>query len=183
MQHGSLVLLSGFCFFAASCGVRSAQSSSDSECTGTAGSLSSGLFSLNGSDPTLNSDDLSPLAQLTDGADYIGLGESVHTSGGYYQMKERVIRYLVEHGGVRALAMETPHTRAEVAADFIRTCQGDVLDALRGVFPVFADDHLRDLFLWLCQFNQRNPTDPVVFFGFDEQQPVEDYAAISNFVN
>ena len=50
----------------------------------------------------------SPLRKRIGKASVVGLGESIHTSGGYYQMKHRVFRYLVERGGFRVLAIESP---------------------------------------------------------------------------
>src|SRR4051812_1109386 len=49
-------------------------------------------------------DDLAPLWALVGDARVIGLGESIHTSGGYYATKARLIHALVEEHGVRWFA-------------------------------------------------------------------------------
>jgi erythromycin esterase-like protein len=50
------------------------------------------------------------LLSLVGDARYIGIGESVHTSGGFYAMKRRLIEDLIANQGLRVLAMETPRT-------------------------------------------------------------------------
>lgn len=55
-----------------------------------------GIYRLHGIDPDLPQNDLEPLRQILGKASIVGLGESVHTSGGYYEMKHRVFRFLAE---------------------------------------------------------------------------------------
>ena len=55
-----------------------------------------GIYRLHGSTPGLPQDDLEPLRQIIGNARIVSLGESVHTSGGYYEMKHRAFRFLVE---------------------------------------------------------------------------------------
>ncbi len=101
----------------------------------------------------------------------VGFGEAVHTGGGWYAAKATLFRHLVTHDGFRALAMETPWLRADLARDYVGSCVGDPREAADSVFPVFADNTLRDLFAWMCAWNQDHPDDPVQFTGFDSQQP------------
>src|SRR5687767_6178192 len=63
-----------------------------------------GVYRLHGSDPSLLKDDLEPLRQIIGKATIVSLGESFHTSGGYYDMKHRLFRFLVEEMGFRAFA-------------------------------------------------------------------------------
>ena len=68
-----------------------------------------------GNDPTLPLDDLEPLRQVIGNASVVGLGETIHTSGGYYRMKHRAFRFLVERMGFRVFAFESPWENAEKA--------------------------------------------------------------------
>lgn len=129
-----------------------------------------GVFPIVGSDTNLPDDDLKPFGDIVDGARVVGLGESIHTSGGYYQAKDRLIRYLVEKKGVRVFGMETPWILATAGTNYVANCQGDATAAVKSVFHVFQDTSTRDLFAWLCQFNANHPQDPVEFFGFDIQE-------------
>lgn len=141
--------------------------------------LPAGVYALAGTDVTLPDDDLAPFAALIDGVEIIGLGESIHTSGGFYALKRRLIRYLIAEHGVRVFAMETPRTQAELAAAYIERCSGTSRQAMRGIFGVFAAAATQRLFEDLCDHNRAHPDDPVRFFGFDVQQPEDDHAALS----
>jgi erythromycin esterase-like protein len=144
--------------------------------------LPPGIYPLAGDDAGLPTSDLAPLNTLLNGVQIIGLGESIHTSGGFYAMKNRVVRYLVENLGVRALAMETPRTLAETATAFIENGQGTLDDAISAVFPVFVSPDTEALFQWLSDYNRAHPGNPVYFYGFDEQQPDDDSAILQAFL-
>jgi erythromycin esterase-like protein len=145
--------------------------------------LPPGVSEVNGWSTTQSNDDLAPLGDLVGGATYVGLGESEHTSGGFYAAKNRLIRYLIETQGFRVLAMETPRTAAaEDTAPYVATCANPE-KAAKGIFNVFVDDNTVSLFEWLCAWNQSHPSDPVSFFGFDEQQPHTDGNILQSFLS
>ena len=128
-------------------------------------------------------DDLSALDPIIGDADYIGLGESVHTSGGFYGTKDRVIRYLVAEKGFRVVAVETPWVAADLVGEFVATGEGNSTTVLRNIFGVFADRHMRDLVEWLAAWNHENPDDPVAYMGFDIQQPWDDARLLRVFLD
>jgi erythromycin esterase len=154
----------------------------DAMAPSTDAGLPPGIYLLSGEDAGLPVGDLTPLQALVGSATYIGLGESIHTSGGFYAMKNRVIRYMVENLGVRAIAMETPRTQAEAASGFIEKGQGTLDDAISGVFAVFVSPDTEALFQWLSDYDSAHPSDPVYFYGFDAQQPDDDSAILQAFL-
>ncbi|MCA9492504.1 MAG: erythromycin esterase family protein [Myxococcales bacterium] len=123
-------------------------------------------------------EDLVALDEIVGDARFVGLGESVHTSGGYYEAKRQLFRHLVEHDGFRVMAMETPRTAAELASRYVATCEGVMPDAITSIFAVFADASTGDLLTWMCGWNQQHPDDPVTFTGFDVQQERQDRARL-----
>jgi erythromycin esterase len=133
-----------------------------------------GIWRLDGMDPDLPQDDLEPLRKLLHKAQVVGLGETVHTSGGYYVMKHRLFRFLVEEMGYRAFAIESPWQAAERTAQYVATCQGTPVDAARGLFSIWQSQETADFFEWMCTWNQAHPHDTISFFGFDIQQPWDD---------
>jgi len=137
-----------------------------------------GIYRLDGLDASLPHTDLAPLRQVLEGAQVVGLGETIHTSGGYYAMKHRLFRFLVEEMGFRAFAMETPWPYAERTAQYVATCQGTARDAMRGIFAVWRSTETGALLDYMCSWNQTHPTDPITFFGFDVQQPEMDGPAL-----
>ncbi len=143
-----------------------------------------GLWRLHGTDPTLPQGDLEPLRQILRGAQYVGLGESIHTSGGFYELKDRVFRFLVERLGFRAFGMETPWIRADQVEQFIQTCDGSARDAIRGIFSVWQSAEVEAMMQWMCEWNLAHPNDRVHFYGFDIQnQAPEDSAALIDFLH
>lgn len=137
-----------------------------------------GIYRLDGLDASLPQADLEPLRRILEGAQVVGLGETVHTSGGYYAMKHRLFRFLVEQMGFRAFAMETPWHWAQVTGRYVATCQGSVIDAMDYIFPVWASTETGALLEYMCTWNQQHPNDPITFFGFDTQQPEADGPAL-----
>lgn len=143
-----------------------------------------GIYRLHGSDPSLPQDDLEPLRQIIGKATIVSLGESIHTSGGYYEMKHRLFRFLVEKMGFRAFAFESPWPDADRVGRYVETCEGSADDALRGLFGVWQSTETRDMVQWMCDWNRSHSKkkDKLVFFGFDVQQPAQDGAALIAFL-
>jgi erythromycin esterase len=136
----------------------------------SAHSTPNGLYPITGFDPGLPSDDLKPFAETLDGVSIVGLGESVHTSRGYYEAKRRLIQYLTELQGFRMVLMETPMMAAFHATEYVSLCNGTADDAVTSVFNVFQDIATRDMLKNLCEYNRSHPNDRVSFFGFDIQE-------------
>src|SRR5215217_4136735 len=143
-----------------------------------------GVYRLHGSDPSLPKDDLEPLRQIVGKATIVSLGESFHTSGGYYDMKHRLFRFLVEEMGFRAFAFESPWPNADRVGQYVETCEGTPEQALTGLFGVWQSTETRDLVQWMCDWNRSHSRkkDKLVFFGFDVQQPGQDAAALFAFL-
>lgn len=145
-----------------------------------------GIYRLNGMDAGLPDGDLQPLSWIVAGASVVALGETAHTSGGYYRMKHRIFRFLVEEMRFRAFAFETTWSRADRVATYLESCrtvpQGTADDARQGLYAVWQSTETRDLIQWMCDWNQAHPGDPVTFFGFDVQQPHVDGPALLAFL-
>ncbi len=150
--------------------------------------LPSGVFAVQGTSVELDPSDLAPLDAMISSAQVVALGESVHTSGGYYEAKDRLFRYLVQEHGFRVYAFESPWEDAELVANYVQSCiQGQPSDTarnviVRGLFGVWASEETMQLVEWMCSYNQENPNDPVSFFGFDIQQPWQDGPALFDFL-
>jgi erythromycin esterase-like protein len=143
-----------------------------------------GIWSLDGHDPALPADDLEPLRQIVDKATVVGLGEAMHTSGGFHEMKDRSIRFLVEKMGFRVVAIESNWLPADRVAAYVQTCEGTPEDAMKGLFGVWQSAEIRDLVQWMCEWNRSHPKpkDRLSFFGFDIQQPEDDRRALAAFL-
>ena len=129
-----------------------------------------GLWRLYGEDPTLSgTEDLAPLRRMIGKATVVGLGEAWHTSGGFYKMKHRIFRDLVENMGFRVFAIESHWVSGEKANRYVQTCEGSPEAAINLHIPVWQSVELRDLVQWMCEWNQAHPDDRVHYLGFDVQ--------------
>lgn len=143
-----------------------------------------GVYKLHGSAPGLATDDLEPLRRIVGNAGIVGLGESVHTSGGYYEMKHRTFRYMVEKMGFRAFAIENNWESADKVNQYVQTCQGSADEAVRNLYNVWKSVETREMIQWMCDWNRshKKKKDKIHFFGFDVQQPGPDGAALTAFL-
>lgn len=138
-----------------------------------------GAYPLRGLDPEGPSDDLDAAAHVFDGADVFAFGETVHTSEGYAQGRLRLVRYLVEKQGVRAVAFESPWGAAEATGRFVERREGSLVQALRGLtFRAWTSKGTADLLTFLAGWNASHAQDPVRVFGFDIQDPSHDGATV-----
>lgn len=122
------------------------------------------------------------ILQQIEGARFIGIGESMHGSGGLAEARNALTQVLVERADVRAIAVEAPWFQAERAQAWLERCAGAPGPAARGFsHPAFVDVASAEMLAWLCAHNQRHPDAPVQVFGFDNQEPwgVEPLASLA----
>ena len=151
-----------------------------SQITAAAG-LPKGVHEFSGLDPSLPNSDLTQFGNSISRASVIGLGEAMHTSGGFHSVRVRILRFLIEEKGIRALAFETNWSAARKIDQFI---QGEVVseaDAIKSLFPQFQSQEILNLLIWIKDFNAAHPQDTVRFFGIDVQQPWDDRAELMSF--
>lgn len=141
------------------------------------------IHALAGYDPSITTTaDLAPFRDLVGDATVVGLGESWHTSGGFYLLKHRLFRYLVEEMGFRAFAMESNWEAVERTNAYVQTCSGTAEMAIREENPVWQSTEYANLVRWMCEWNRAHPGDRVTTFGFDIQQPDRDGPALAQFM-
>jgi erythromycin esterase len=128
--------------------------------------------------------ELAPLDELAATAQVFGIGESVHTSGGFVDTKVAIVEHLVTAQGYRVIAFESP--RASVAAKmapYVASCAGTPDEAMKALFAVWWTPSTRDLMSWLCTYNQTHTADPVSVVGVDIQQAESDATTLSGAVS
>ncbi|HET6896318.1 MAG TPA: erythromycin esterase family protein [Candidatus Baltobacteraceae bacterium] len=139
--------------------------------------LESGAFS---------ADDLNvaPIAQAAGNARIIGLGEGSHGTSEFYQIKDRVLRYLVEHQGFTVLAMEGDWSEWTAVNRFVQTGDGTAADVLRNQdYAMYRTVEMRNLIEWLRSYNASVPSDRMVsVVGIDFQEPAKTFAIVADYV-
>jgi erythromycin esterase len=120
-------------------------------------------------DPNSDFEDLMPLKELIGDARIVALGEATHGTREFFQMKHRMLRFLVEEMGFNTFAIEANWPEANLVNDYVQTGQGDPAELLRGLyFWTWNTQEVLDMILWMRAHNE-NPGDaPLVsFHGFD----------------
>lgn len=114
-------------------------------------------------------DDLAPLRDLVGGARVVALGESSHHVREFYQLRHRMIRFLVEECGFTAVVLEAPFTEGGVLDDWVRGGAGTVdRVASDGIAMSLGDvPELHQTLGWLRAYNAGRSGTPVRCLGAD----------------
>jgi erythromycin esterase len=118
-------------------------------------------------------DDLTGLDRLIGNARIVALGEASHGTAEFFQMKHRLLEYLVERKGFTVFAIEGNWPEAQVADCFIKTGAGDAAAALAAMyFWTWQTEEVSALLHWMRHYNATRGDRPAVSFsGFDMQYP------------
>lgn len=114
-------------------------------------------------------DDLAPLADIVGSARVVGLGESSHHVREFYQVRHRMLRFLVERCGFTVFAVEAPFTGDELLNDWLGGGPGTVEDLTSDAIALSLGDvpELHDLLHRLRAHNERPGGAPVRYAGTD----------------
>jgi erythromycin esterase len=121
-------------------------------------------------EPETGFDDLAFLEDLVGDARIVALGESNHGTHEFFQLKHRLVEYLVEEMGFDLLAVEANWPEANFVNDYVRSCESDARSLLVGLrYWTWNSQEILDLLQWMCAHNQTAGVEPVSFAGFDMQ--------------
>lgn len=115
---------------------------------------------------------LAALAPMLRGRSVIGVGEATHGTREFFQVKARLFRHLVKHGGFRVLAMEAPAATGKAIDNYLQTGNGDPAHLVQGTYFFLDAVEIVDLLRWMRTYNASG-TERVHFVGVDltpEQQ-------------
>jgi erythromycin esterase len=116
-------------------------------------------------------DDLRPLAAIVGKARIVALGEATHGSREFFQLKHRVLEYLVSEQGFTVFAIEANWPESLAVDEYVLHGTGDPAKALAGLyFWTWNTEEVLDMIRWMRAYN----ADPaharkVRFLGFDMQ--------------
>lgn len=116
----------------------------------------------------------------------IGLGEATHGTKEFQDVRTRIISYLVENLGFRAIVLEESFGYCLRLNSYILNGGGTVEEAVNEglCFPwVFKTEETLELVKWLREYNiKANERDKVRFYGMDVQGPEKVLEAIDLYV-
>jgi erythromycin esterase-like protein len=145
--------------------------------------IAPGVYEVSSSVPDEQTDDLRSMDAFMQNASIIGLGESVHTTGGQIRMRVRLLRHMIETLGVRAIAFESSwQDIISELGPYVERCSGSAESAVKTINPIWWDTSLPQFAEWLCKYNQSHMSDPVRVFGFDIRQPWHDQPTYKRYI-
>lgn len=115
--------------------------------------------------------DLQPLKNTLKDVRFIGLGEATHGSREFFQVKHRLLDFLVREMGFRVLAIEGSYTGLQGINDYVMGRTDDGAKALDGQgFWIWNTEEMRAMMDWARSYNTGISTEQQVkFIGFDIQ--------------
>ncbi|NVB82767.1 MAG: DUF1416 domain-containing protein [Kofleriaceae bacterium] len=116
-------------------------------------------------------DDMAPLAKLVGKAKIVALGEATHGSREIFQMKHRLLEYLVEKQGFSVFALEANQPECRVINDYVLNGKGTAKEALAGIyFWTWNTEEVLAMIEWMRAYNaDAKHKTKVQFAGFDMQ--------------
>lgn len=147
-------------------------------------SLDEYVIPIQTTDPAQKLSDLQPLRPIFNDREVIGLGEATHGTREFFQLKHRIIRYLVRECTLRLVGFEANFSESMALNAFVVRGEGDPRDALSGVyFWTWNTEAVITLLEWLRAFNADRPlADRVRFYGFDAQYTAGPVVALHSFL-
>lgn len=117
-------------------------------------------------------EDLQPLKQILMDVRYVGLGEATHSTREFFQMKHRMLEFLVKEMGFTIFAIESSFGGCKNINDYVLYGKGDAHTALASQgFWIWDTEEVIEMIEWMRTYNLSVPEDKKVkFTGFDIQQ-------------
>lgn len=125
--------------------------------------------------------DLAPLAAVVAQARVVGLGECTHGTHEVFQLKHRLLEYLVTQQGFNTLALEVDYGYAEILNEYIQTGVGDSLTVHKAVgFDIWDTTEFWDMVKWMRTYNQQHTT-KIRYVGLDMQNQEPNLLRLEHF--
>jgi erythromycin esterase len=116
-------------------------------------------------------EDLQWLKPVLQNVKYVGLGEATHGTREFFQMKHRMLEFLVKEMGFTVFAIEASYAGCRRINDYVLYGKGDAHTALASQgFWTWDTEEVIDMIEWMRTYNTTVPEKKKVqFYGFDIQ--------------
>jgi len=184
-----LGMIAALLALALGCGKKSAPTSPPLEDPGTGESeiviwLKQNAYPFHTSKAGSGFNDLMPLKSMIGNARIVALGEATHGTKEFFEMKHRLLEFLVKEMGFNTFAIEATWPESNLVNDYVQTGVGDPARLLAGLyFWTWNTQEVLDMIKWMGSHN-RNPggAPKVSFFGFDMQFPAMAMQNVSTYL-
>jgi erythromycin esterase len=116
-------------------------------------------------------EEMQPLREVVGKARVVALGEATHGTREFFQLKHRMLEFLVEEMGFTVFAIEANWSESLALNDYVLHGNGDPKEGLAGIyFWTWNTEEVLELIEWMRRYN----ADPeherkLKFYGFDMQ--------------
>lgn len=123
---------------------------------------------LQGADPTISDDsDLVALDKVIGSAKVVGLGEDTHGTHEFFQMKHRILQYLVKKKGFTIFSIEASMPQAYQLNDYVLDGKGDPKKLIANMgYWTWDTKEVLAMVEWMHEYN-KTAEKKVKFTGFD----------------
>ncbi len=113
--------------------------------------------------------DLQPLKKILKDVKIVGLGENTHGTREFFQVKHRLLEFLVKEMGFQAFAIETGYAGCVPINEYVLHGKGDRETVLTGQnYVVWDTEEMSVLIDWMRDYNKSVPDKKKVrFYGLD----------------
>lgn len=128
--------------------------------------------------------ELEPLKHVIGDARIVALGEATHGTREFFQLKHRLLEFLVSEMGFTTFALEANWHESLAVNDYVSHGRGDPAKALAGLrFWTWNTQEVLDLIVWMRKYNADGANErKVSFAGFDAQFTVRAAVAIKEYL-
>lgn len=127
-------------------------------------------------------DDMEPLRKVVGDARIVALGEATHGTREFFQLKHRMLEFLVAKMGFSIFAIEANMPEAYKLNDYVLRGEGDPAQLLKGIyFWTWDTEEVLDMIRWMRAYNQSGKG-RLEFTGFDMQTPGVAEQIVTDFV-
>ena len=113
--------------------------------------------------------DLQPLKKVLQGVQVIGLGEATHGTHEFFEIKHRLVEFLVTQMGFTAFALESGFSDCEPINEYILTGKGNRATVLTNQnYTGWDTEEFSAMLDWMRAYNRKVPDEKKVrFYGLD----------------
>lgn len=110
----------------------------------------------------------------------VGLGESTHGSHEVFQLKHRLLEYLVTQQGFTTLALEVDYGWGKILNEYIQTGGDSLMMRKAAGFYVWNTTEFWDMVAWMRDYNQQHAA-KIRYVGIDMQDPAPNLLRLEHF--
>ena len=127
--------------------------------------------------------DMEPLAKIVGNARIVALGEATHGTREFFQLKHRMVEFLVTRMGFTIFSIEANMPEAYRLNEYVLDGKGDPTQLLKGMyFWTWDTKEVLEMIQWMREFN-RSGRGRIEFTGFDMQTPNVAAQIVSDFAS